>query len=520
MTDLVIYGATSAGIAAAVTARRLGKSVLLLEPGQRVGGLTTGGLGATDTGNEQAFGGISREFYQRIMKHYDCDDHWRWLRPEEERSTPYRNTVSQTGLMWRFEPSAALKVYQQMLEEADVPVVFGEALDREAPLFREGRRITGLRTKSGKHYTGKMFVDATYEGDLMALAGVSLTIGREANRQYGETLNGVQPDWAIYHQFRDGVDPWRVPGIPESGLLPGIDPAPLLASGEADRRIQAYCFRICLTDRPENRLPFRQPDEYDPLEYELLLRNFEAGEDQIPWLHAYMPNRKSDTNNRLGFSSDYIGANYDYPTGSDETRLEIVRKHRIYQQGLMWTLAHHPRVPAPVRDEVSRWGLCRDEFPSSNGWPEQLYIREARRMVGPTVMTQHHCEGRAAVEDPVALAAYTIDSHHVRRYVDERGFVRNEGDVQVGGFQPYSIAYSSLYPKPQECGNLLVPVCLSSSHIAFGSIRMEPVFMALGQAAATAASLAIDHAVALGEVPYFKLRDQLERDAQRIVWNA
>jgi hypothetical protein len=363
-----------------------------------------------------------------------------------------------------------------------------------------------------------MFIDATYEGDLLARAGVAYTVGREANAVYGETLNGVQTANAVYHQLLPGVDPYVRPGDPGSGLLPGMDRTGPGEEGSGDGRVQAYCFRMCLTDHPDNRIPFHRPEGYRELDYELLLRNFEAGERGMPWINSSMPNRKTDTNNRTGFSTDYIGQNYAYPEGDYATREEIIRRHRHYQQGLMWTLANHPRVPETIRREVSRWGMTRDEFIEGGGWQEQLYIREARRMIGRLVMTQHHCQGREVVDDPVAMGAYGMDSHHVQRYVDAQGHARNEGDVQVGGFPPYPIGYRAITPRETECANLLVPVCLSATHIAFGSIRMEPVFMVLGQSAATAAAHALAEDRPVQRIDTARLEARLRADGQVLEW--
>ncbi|WP_413433059.1 FAD-dependent oxidoreductase [Crateriforma spongiae] len=513
--DLVVYGGTSGGIAAAVQAQRMGKSVIVIEPGQRVGGLTTGGLGQTDIGNKAAIGGIAREFYEDIAARYQEPSAWKWQQRDEYRSGGQSKTAAGESAMWTFEPSVALSVYQSWIDRDRIRIDYGRRLDRSSVITTRSlpARIIAIRMETGETYRAKMFIDATYEGDLMAAAGVSYTVGRESNDQYGETLNGVQTGMARHHQLRPGIDPYVVPGNPDSGLLPHIDPQGPGTEGDADHRVQAYCFRMCLTDHPDNRIPFHKPEGYQPLWYELLLRNFEAGEDGVPWINSRMPNRKTDTNNRLGFSTDFIGQNYDYPEATYQQREKIIAQHRLYQQGLMWTLANHPRVPEHVRREVSRWGMCKDEFQEGNGWQDQLYIREARRMVGHYVMTQNNCQGRP-VEDPVGLAAYTMDSHNQQRYVDSQGHVRNEGDVQVGGFPPYGISYRSLVPKPDEVSNLLVPVCLSASHIAFGSIRMEPVFMVLGQSAATAACQAIDDGVAIQNVDYSRLAKRLVQDNQ------
>lgn len=518
--DIVIYGGTSAGIVAGIQAKAMGKTVIVIEPTTRVGGLTTGGLGQTDIGNKQVIGGLSRDFYRRIARHYAEPGSWKWEKSEEYRDSGQTRTEKGEETMWTFEPSAALKVYHDWIAETGLDVAYEERLDREKGVVKRDGRIVSITMESGRVFAGKMFLDTTYEGDLMAAAGVSYTVGREANAAYGEALNGVQTKQAKHHQFVNGVDPYITPGEPASGLLPFIDPAGPGEEGAGDKRVQAYCFRMCLTDHPENRIPFAKPAGYNERWYELLLRNYEAGETGLPWINSSMPNRKTDTNNRLGFSTDFIGQNYDYPEASYEQREAIAARHRLYQQGVMWTLAYHPRMPGKIRDEISKWGMSRDEFVEGGGWQEQLYIREARRLVGGFVMTQNHCQQKEAVDDSVGMGAYTMDSHHVQRHVDANGQVRNEGDVQVGGFPPYPISYRSIIPKAEECQNLLVPVCLSATHIAFGSIRMEPVFMVLAQSAATAASLAIDGGVAVQSVGYEGLKARLAGDHQILDYTA
>ncbi|MCC7335033.1 MAG: FAD-dependent oxidoreductase [Pirellulaceae bacterium] len=549
--DVVIYGGSSAGIAAAIQVQRMGGSVVIVEPGNRIGGLTTGGLGQTDIGNKAAIGGIAREFYQRVRRYYDHPENWRWQSRQEYQDSGQTRTGANEETMWTFEPSAALAIMQEWVREDDIQLELDQRLDRTSTsahdaerratlqssnhdaerratlrtsgrvrgVTLDGKRIVAIRTESGRTFRGRVFIDATYEGDLLAGAGISYTVGREGNDVYDETLNGVQTRQAIYHQFVPGVDPYVVSGDASSGLLPGIDANGPGEEGHGDSRLQAFCYRMCLTDHPENRIPFIKPAEYDPLVYELLLRNFEAGERGMPWINSGMPNRKTDTNNRTAFSTDYIGYNYDYPDASYEERDAIRRSHLIYQQGLMWTLANHPRVPDHVRQEVARWGMCRDEFEQGAGWQQQLYVREARRMLGATVMTQHHCQGREVAQDAIGLAAYTMDSHNVQRYVAANGNVLNEGDVEVGGFSPYGIAYGALSPKSSECENLLVPVCLSASHIAFGSIRMEPVFMVLGQSAATAAMQAIETNVPVQEIDFGVLKERLIADGQILTWD-
>lgn len=513
--QMVVYGGTSGGVAAAIQARRMGKSVILIEQGKHVGGLTSGGLGATDIGNKAAIGGVSREFYQNIGEHYENAAAWNWQKPGSYQ--PKRGN-SADGAMWTFEPHVAENIYRTMLADAKVPVVYEQRLNRKTGVSKQDGRIVSITMESGETYRGQVFIDATYEGDLLAAAGVSYTVGREANSQYDETLNGVQAKMNVKnHRFYVPVDPYITPGDAESGLLPGIE-ANIPPDGTGDKKVQAYCFRMCTTDVKENQVDWVKPNDYDEQQYELLFRNFEAGDRHVPWNPVSMPNRKTDTNNNYGFSTDFIGQNYDYPEADYKTREQIFQRHLHYQQGLMWTLANHPRVPAEIRKHFQRLKPAKDEFTATDHWPHQLYVREARRMVSEYVMSQHDCQGRRIVDDPVGLAAYTMDSHNIQRYVTKDGHVQNEGDVQVGGFSPYPISYRSIRPKETECQNLLVPVCLSASHIAYGSIRMEPVFMVLGQSAATAASLAIDGNTSVQDVDYAALQQQLLKDKQVLAW--
>ncbi|MEX2581374.1 MAG: FAD-dependent oxidoreductase [Verrucomicrobiales bacterium] len=534
--DVVVYGGTSAGIAAAVQVKRMGRSVIVVEPTRRIGGLTTGGLGQTDIGNKQVVGGISREFYRAVRDWYSKPEHWIREEAEAYMSSGQSRTEEGEDTMWTFEPSAALAIYQRWVEENDIPVVYNERLDRtgegktedhgtgwlvaapgnvaEGVVVKDGR-IVELVMESGARFRGDYFLDCTYEGDLLAAAGISFTVGRESNATYGETYNGVQTENATKHQLVDGVDPHVSPGDPDSDLLPGIDPTGPGEEGGADHRAQAYCFRMCLTDHPDNRIPFSKPEGFDEQRYELLFRNYEAGFSDFPWINSKMPNRKTDTNNKHGFSTDFIGQNYDYPEAGYDEREAIVEAHRTYQKGLMWVLANHPRIPAEFREEFSRWGTSKDEFAAEDGWQEQLYIREARRMIADTVMSQAHCENRLIADDSIGMAAYTMDSHNTQRYVDHDGHARNEGDVQKGGFPPYPISYRSIVPRRDECENLAVPVGMSASHIAFGSIRMEPVFMILAQSAATAAVHAIEEdGAALQEIDRARLRERLLADEQ------
>jgi hypothetical protein len=512
---IVIYGGTSGGIAAAVQARRMGKSVVLIEPGRHIGGLSSGGLGATDIGNKAAIGGISREFYRRVAAHYAQPAAWKHESRDEYRGG--RQSVGE-DTMWTFEPHAAEQIFGEMLIEANVPVLRGERLDLKKGVEKHGSRIVAITMESGRSFRGRMFIDATYEGDLMAKAGVAYTVGREANAQYDETLSGVQTRNARSHQFIKPVDPFIRPGDRSSGLLPGIDPNGPGEEGAADHRVQTYNLRIAATNVPENRRDWPKPADYDAMLYELLLRNFEAGDERIPWSVHMMPNRKTDANNNFAVSTDFIGQNYTYPDGDYATRERIYHAHLSYTQGLFWTLANSPRVPEQIRSYFQQWGPSRDEFTDNDNWPHQLYVREARRMVSDYVMTEHNCRGARVAEDSVGMGAYNMDSHNTQRYVDADGHVRNEGDIQVG-VRPYPISYRSIVPRESECSNLLVPVCLSASHISYGSIRMEPVFIVLGQSAATAAAQAIDRQTSVQRLDYAALKERLLADRQVLVWS-
>ena len=511
--DVVVYGGTSAAVAAAVQVKQMGKTVIVVSPDKHLGGLSSGGLGWTDSGRKEVIGGLAREFYQRLKAHYDRPQAWKHQKPEE-----YSRYRANDDAMWVFEPHVAEQAFDQWIDEYKIPVVREEYLDRKAGVTVKDKRIVAITTLSGKTFRGRMFLDTTYEGDLMAAAGVAYTVGREANAQYGETLNGVQTQRAVSHQFEYPVDPYVVPGDPTSGLLPRIHAGSPGEEGQGDHRVQAYCFRMCLTTVPENRQPFAPPEGYDAGQYELLARYLQKGWDGVFRKFDPAPNWKTDTNNHGAFSTDNIGMNYDYPDASYERRREIVREHEVYQKGLMYFLANDPRVPEKIRREMNRWGLAKDEFLDNGHWPHQIYVREARRMVSDFVMTELHLRGAKPTPDSVGMGSYNMDSHNVQRYVDENGHARNEGDLQINPGGPYPISYRAIVPKRSQCTNLLVPVCLSSSHIAYGSIRMEPVFMVLGQSAATASVLALESNCDVQAVDYAQLSKRLLADKQVLAW--
>lgn len=523
--DVIIYGGTSAAVISAVEIAQSGKSVIVVSPDIHLGGLTSGGLGYTDTGKKETIGGLARNFYHRVYNHYQQDDAWKWMKKEEFGNTGQGVPAidGEMRTMWLFEPHVAEQVFEDLIRENDIQVYRDEWLDRTDGVKKENGNIVSITTLSGKTFKGKIFMDATYEGDLMAAAGVSYHVGREAGDVYGEEWNGVQTDVFHHrHHFKvlgQPIDPYWTPGDPSSGLLPRISPDAPGEKGSGDQRIQAYCFRTCMTNHPKNRIPFPKPEGYDSTQYELLVRIFDAGWRE-EWFQKFdvIPNRKTDTNNHGPFSSDNIGMNYDYPEADYERRREIIKEHETYQKGLLWFVANDPRVPEKVRSEMQEYGLAKDEFTDNGHWPHQLYIRESRRMIGTFVMTENELLKRTPTPESVGMGSYTIDSHNVQRYVDENGHVQNEGDIGVG-ISPYEIAYGSLIPKKEECRNLLVPVCASASHIAFGSIRMEPVFMILGQSAAVAACMAIDKKIAVQDVEYEKLKQLLLEKGQVLTLN-
>lgn len=497
--DVCIYGGTSAGVIAAYAAQRCGKTVILIEPGKMLGGMTTGGLGQTDIGNKSAITGLALQFYKKAGKEYGVAE------------------------KWVFEPHVALKIMQEYIRQGKIKVIFQNEL---TGVKKEGIKIKYMLLK---HETGhnarslmilaKEFIDCSYEGDLMAMAGVSYTVGREDNKKYHETLNGFQ--LADYHgkwgghQFPDGISPYKIAGDPSSGLIWGVSSDAPNPAGTGDKKIQAYNFRVCLTDSVKNRIPVTRPKDYDSLKYELLARLFAAQpnmrkiNDYFIW--SKLPNRKTDINNRGGFSTDMIGMNYGFPEGGIKERRKIFDAHISYTKGLLYFIKTDSRVPESLHQFMANWGYPKDEYQASGHFTMQLYIRESRRMIGEYVMTEHNCRGDEVVKDGIGMAAYTMDSHNCQRIV-VNGMVKNEGNVEERGFPPYPISYRALTPKKNECSNLLVPVCLSASHIAYGSIRMEPVFMVLGQSAAMAAAMAITDNIPVQDVNVEGLQAKLKAD--------
>jgi hypothetical protein len=513
--DVIVYGGTSGGVTAAVETHKEGKSVILISPDKHLGGLTSGGLGWSDLDNASLVGGLSRDFYHRIWLHYQNPAAWNdGVIPSRIPGQHLEGKDDVDQLMFVFEPKAAEAVFNQLIEENKVPVV-NARLDLKGGVLKEGTRITGLRVEDGRVFHGKIFIDATYEGDLMAKAGVSYAIGREPSSQYNESLNGLEVHLAIKNQLLPGIDPYLRKGDPASGLLPGINPTPTEPDGTGDKKIQAYCYRMCLTSEPANMAPIAKPEGYREEDYELLFRAIEAGQKDF-FKTDPIPNHKTDSNNTGGISTDYIGMNYDYPDGDYATRERIARAQETWQRGLIWTLQNSPRVPPAIRALYSKWGLPKDEFKDNNNWPPPLYVREARRLVGDYVLTEPILTRSLPAKRPIGLGSYAMDSHNVERIVGTDGMAHNEGDVQKKLAKPYQIDYGVLLPKHAECENLLVPFCISATHIAFGSVRMEPVFMILGQSAASAASIALDDKVAVQDVPYDRLKAKLLIGGQQL----
>ncbi len=520
-SDVIIYGGTAAAVTAAVQLARMDKSVIIVCPDKHLGGMSSSGLGFTDTGNKSVIGGLSREFYQRVYNHYQKEEAWRWQTREEYgnkgQGTPAIDGSNRT--MWIFEPHVAEQIFEDFIRENKIVVQRDKWLNRNEGVEMSDGKIVSITMTDGTNYKGTVFIDATYEGDLMAAAGISYHVGREASGVYNEEWNGVQVG-VLHHSHHFGdmkISPYIISGNPSSGVLPQISAEDPGKKGEGDTRLQAYCFRTCLTTVKENQLPFERPDNYDSTQYELLVRVLDKG-----WRETFnkfdpIPNNKTDVNNHGPFSFDYIGMNYDYPEASYERRAEIIKEHETYQKGLLYFYTHDPRIPAEIQTEMKRWGLSKDEFKDNGNWPHQIYVREARRMVGEFVMTENEVLGKKEVLKPIGMGSYTLDSHNAQRYITDDGFVQNEGDIGIDPGQPYQIEMGSILPKNKECSNLVVPVAVSCSHIAFGSIRMEPVFMILGQSAAVIAALAIEGKSEIQNLNYDQIKGKLIESGQVLV---
>lgn len=518
--DIVIYGGTSAAITAAIQAKSMGQTVIIVSPDKHLGGLTAGGLGWTDSGRKEVVGGLAKQFYQRVYKHYQQPSAWTFQEREVygNRAQGHQASDDEDASMWVFEPHVAEQIIDDWIAENDLTVVRDAYLDRENGVVMERGKIQSIRTLDGRVYAGKQFMDTTYEGDLVAAAGVQTTFGREGIADYNEPHAGVQTGVLHHaHHFdvlRERVDPYVVPGDPSSGVIPLVSDQPPGEFGSADKRVQAYCFRTCMTNHPANLVPWPKPVGYDPAMYEIMIRCFDAGWKDVFHKFDPLPNFKTDTNNHGPVSFDNIGMNYDYPEATYERRREIIAQHERYQKGLLYFIAHDPCVPTDIQTRMRSWGLAKDEFTDNENWPHQIYVREARRMVGDFVMTENHLRKGLPTPESVGMGSYSIDSHNTQRYITPEGYVQNEGDLGVSTNGPYEISMGALLPKANQCTNLTVPVCVSATHAAFGSIRMEPVFMVLGQSAATIAAMANEEQIPVQEVAYERVKERLLRDGQ------
>jgi hypothetical protein len=509
--DVVVYGGSSAGVVAAVQAARMNMDVLLICEKDWIGGMTASGLGAADLNDRNYVGGITREFFCEVYRYYLNEDVWKseTLQDYLERLARNKDTFwgasdNSMQMMWMFEPSAAMNIFEKMLDDSEVHVIRNERLAEKAPVEMTDRRIQSIRMESGRIFKGKIFIDCGYEGDLMQRAGISYVVGREANTTYGEQKNGI-----LYNGLFMGteIDPYIIEGSPESGILPYIEEGTIGGQGMGDHRIQAYCYRFTLSCDPVNQIPISKPSNYNPLYYEMIARVMKKKKLNLTDIISLtpVPNCKTDTNH-----ADFIGACYDYPDGDYEKRRQIEEEHKNYTLGLLWFLSNDPRVPENIRKEMKMWGFPKDEFKDSGSFPWQIYVREGRRMLGSYIMTENDILN-PKVTDSIGMGTYYFDSHYVSRFAMGQS-VMEEGSFWLDDEVRYPISYGAICPKAKECKNLLVPVALSASHAAYGSIRMEPTYMVLAQSAATAAALAVSEGSSVQVLCYDKLKPRLLQD--------
>lgn len=516
--DVIVYGGTAAGVMAAIAASRMGAKVLLLSPDKHLGGVTTSGLGWTDIGNPVTIGGLARSFYHQIWLHYQKDSSWKVSNLTTYQKKLYGYYKIKDSLMWTFEPHVAENILNKMLEQSGIDLITSTRLDRSRKLNikkskdKTGHIIYAIRMVDGNSYQGSVYIDASYEGDLMAMAGVSFTVGREANSKYGETINGVEKALTIKNNLPRGIDPYKIKGDSNSGILDGVLPYLHTEDGEGDDKLQAYCYRMCLTNDSANRIMVQKPDGYKKADFELVTRAAALGEKRF-WKLSALPNQKIDANNDCGISMDAIGWNAGYVTATDNQRAVIAARHKYWTLGLIWTVQNDPAMPPVIRKRFGTWGLPKDEFTDNGHFPYALYVREARRMIGDYVISQQDVL-KGDAENAIAMGSYVMDSHNTQRYITAQGDVQNEGDVQIAVKNPYQIPYGAIIPPKSQCQNLLVPVCLSASHIAYGSIRMEPVFMCVAEAAGTAAAIASKKHQSVQQVAYPELRSALDKAGQ------
>ncbi len=495
--DVVIYGGTAGGAVTAIAAAREGVRVALVEPTRHIGGMVTGGLSKTDIGKQEVIGGIAREFFERTGKYYN------------------------RSVQWDLEPGLAERVMLEMVNESGAKRCLGQRLKETGGSLRIVTTVQELVMEDGTRYRSRIFVDATYEGDLLPGAGIRYTWGRESNAEYGESLAGVRGRQRPDHHFNVRVSPYDK----EGKLLWGVYDGKKGRQDEADRKVQAYTFRMCLSDRPDNRTPYQRPENYDPGRYELLARllaALEKDKGRSPVMREVMirsalPNGKYDINSFGGFSTDYLMGSWDYPTANYRRRAEIWRDHQDYVAGFFWFLAHDERVPKALQEEVNRYGLCKDEFQDTGGWPYQLYVRESRRIIGEYVMSQKDIQTDIVKPDAMGMGSYQSDSHHVQRLPTADGAVENEGEMYVP-VTPYHIPYRMILPKRAESTNVLVPVSFSATHVAYSTLRMEPQYMIIGQGAGLAAAMAIKSKQAIHDVDGVALSEALGKRGAVLEW--
>lgn len=519
--DIVVYGGTASGVMAAIAAAREGHTVALLEPGDHVGGMMTSGLGWTDWGKPDMggiIGGLAKEFFDKVRDHYGKDATRRF------NAAVFSDKLGDEG--WYFEPHVAEDIFMQMLKEAGVKLWFKNRLKEKSGVIRQGKRLAALEMENGSRYEAKVFIDAGYEGDVMAQAGVHFTVGRESRSQYGEALAGVMPP-ARHTDIEEGMEQGigqRISGYDAAGLLPGLYNGARGTPGDADEKVQAYNFRLCMTKDRNNQTPVTKPAGYDPRRYEVLARLLQAragtgvhlGLDAVLKLSP-LPGSKTDGNNQGPFSTDDVNAGWNYAAAGYAQRDRIYREHVDYTKGLLYFLSSNEKVPPAIQDEMRQWGYAKDEFIDHGNWPWQLYIREGRRMIGDYVMVQDDVQQHITKEDAIGMGSYAADSHIIQRRVNEDSLVENEGQMFENIVtRPYQIPYRVLTPKAAEASNLLVSICLSSSHVAYQTLRMEPQFMITGQAAGVAAHLAVTSGQDVQQVDVRRLQQDL-RDMRAVL---
>jgi ribulose 1,5-bisphosphate synthetase/thiazole synthase len=495
-TDICILGGSEAGFTAAIQASRLGKKVVLIEPTGHPGGMVVEGLGKDMRfGNARVIGGIAREFYEKVEAHYG-------LKAEFENPKWYS----------KYEPSIAEAVIEQMLEEEkNITIIRNTRIKEQNGVEKKGNRIEKVILENGSEIKAKVFVDASIEGHLLHFAGITTETIREGNEKYGEKLNGVQ-EVNTFKQFTVDVDPYIIEGDSTSGLISTIQAGELGNHGDPSHYIQGFCFRMCLTKDEQNKLPINKPEDYVSERYEIYRRHLKEG-GQLFRPEANRHNGKTDIGSWHDLSANLYGENWEYPQGDYEKQDSIIQYHRSFTLGLLWFLQNDESVDSLTRANWEGWGLPKDEFTDNGNWPRRLYIRSGRRMVSEYVITEHNVDIKVkdTVSDPIAIAWWPPDVHHARRIVKD-GKAYNEGFTHVendGTWKPFKISFQATVPKKDECSNVLTPTCLSSSYVGYGSIRIVPTFMIMGQSVGAAATIAVNENLDVQDIPFPELEKVL-----------